>query len=129
MSRAALTVMYTVDSTVDEGLRNAQLRAARYFIPAYTAEVKAEPVQYVPEEWRQHRAYLKVRLHPLKPETGAPSDGPKAAYREWDLTTIPTGRDRWRDAPSESVVYMALSRSSKRDPWRISAVTVTAADS
>jgi hypothetical protein len=124
VSRAALTVMYTVDSTVDAGLRNARLRAARYLTPACTAGIKAEPVQYVPEEWQLHRAYLAVRLQPLVREAGAPSDGPKAAYRQWEMTTVPTGRDRWRGTPSKSVVYMALVRSSERVPWRISDVTV-----
>ncbi|TDD85615.1 hypothetical protein E1293_10945 [Actinomadura darangshiensis] len=124
VSRAALTVMYTVDSTVDSGLRDARLRAARYLAPAYAAEIKAEPVQYIPEEWRQHRAYLAVRLKRLAPEAGVPSDGPAAAYREWGMTTVPTGRDRWRGTSRESVVYMSLTRSSKNASWRISDVTV-----
>jgi hypothetical protein len=100
------------------------LLTTRYLTPAYTAEIKAEPVQYVPDEWRRHRAYLAVRLQPLVREAGAPSDGPKAAYRQWEMTTVPTGRDRWRGTPSKSVVYMALVRSSEGAPWRISDVTV-----
>jgi hypothetical protein len=124
VSRAALTVMYTVDSTVDAGLRNARLRAARYLTVAYAAEIKAEPVQYVPEEWRQHRAYFVVRLRPVVREKGAPSDRPTAAFREWGMTTVPTGRDRWRGTRRTSVVYMALVRSSKNAPWRVSDVNV-----
>jgi hypothetical protein len=43
VSKAALIVMYTVDSTVDAGLRDAKRRAARYLTPDYTAKIKAEP--------------------------------------------------------------------------------------
>ncbi|GAA2427044.1 hypothetical protein GCM10010191_44730 [Actinomadura vinacea] len=125
LSRAALTVMYSVDSTVDAGLLNAKLRAVGYLAPAYAAEVRAEPVQYVPEEWRRHRAYLAVRLRPIERDAGAPKDGPTAAYRQWRLITTPTGRDGWRGRPSEFVVFMSLTRSSKRDPWRISDTTST----
>lgn len=124
VSRAALTVMYTVDSTVDAGLRNARLRATHYLTTTYAAAIKAEPVQYVPEDWRRHRAYLAVRLRPTVREKGAPTDGPTASYREWEMTTVPTGRDRWRGAPRTSVVYMALVRSSKNAPWRVSDVNV-----
>lgn len=125
VSKGALTVMYTVDSTVDTGLRDAKLRAKRYLAPEYIANVEAEPRQYVPDEWRQHRAYLTVRLKPLALEAGAPSDGPTAAYRQWEMTTTPTGRDDWRGAPRKSVVYMALVKSSERESWRISDVVVS----
>lgn len=122
LSRAALTIMYTVDSTVDEGLRDAKLRAARYLTPEYLAEIKATPRQYVPNGWREHRAYLAVRLKPLRREAGAPTDGPTAAYLQWEMTTTPTGRDGWRDTSSRSLVYMSLTRSSERDSWLISDV-------
>ncbi|MFC5750719.1 hypothetical protein [Actinomadura rugatobispora] len=122
MAKAALTVMYTVDSTIDVGMRDARLRAARYLTPDYTTKIKTEPMQFIPEQWRQHRAYLVVRLEPLAREAGAPSDGPTVAYRQWEMTTIPTGRDRWRGTPSKWMVYMGLVRSSERDPWRISEV-------
>jgi hypothetical protein len=125
VSRVALTIMYTVDSTIDDGLRSARLRAAQYLTPTYTAEIKAEPAQYVPDEWRQHRAYLTVDLQPLRREAGAPSDGPTAAYREWEMAMVPTGRDRWRGTPRKSVIYVALRRSSERDPWLVSDVTVS----
>jgi hypothetical protein len=124
VSRAALTVMYSVDSAVDAGLRDAKLRAATYLTSAYAAEIKQEPVQYVPDEWRRHRAYLAVRLRQLRREAGAPSDGPTTAYRQWQLTTVPKGRDGWHGHRSEYVVFMSLVRSSKRDPWRISGATV-----
>jgi hypothetical protein len=124
VSRAALTVMYTVDSTVDTGLRDARLRAAGYLTSGYTTVVEGEPEQYVPEEWRRHRAYLAVRLRPLVRETGAPPDRRTAAYRQWEMTTVPTGRDRWRGSSSASVVFMSLARSSERAPWRVSDVTV-----
>lgn len=125
VSRAALTVMYTVDSTVDAGLRDAKLRAARYLTRDYRAEVAAEPRQYIPAEWRRHRAYLAVRLEPLPREAGAPSDTATTAYRQWQMTTIPTGRDDWRGTARPSVAFMTLARSSERDPWRIRDVLVT----
>jgi hypothetical protein len=120
--------MYTVDSTVDTGFRDAELRTARYLTAAYAAKVKAEPRQYVPAEWRQHRAYLAVRLTPLAREAGAPSDGPTAAYRQWQMTTVPKGRDGWRGDPAKFVVYMGLTRPSRRGPWRIFDVSVTDAN-
>jgi hypothetical protein len=105
-------------------LRDARLRAVGYLTSAYATVVEAEPEQYVPEEWRRHRAYLAVRLRPLVRETGAPSDRRTAAYRQWEMTTVPTGRDRWRGSSSTSVVYMALVRPSGQAPWRVSEVTV-----
>jgi hypothetical protein len=125
LSKAALTVMYMVDSTVDAGLRDAKLRAARYLTRDYMAKLKAEPKQYVPGDWRQHRAYLAVRLKPLRREAGAPSDGPTAAYRQWEMTTTPTGRDDWRGASGRFVVYMVLARSSTAESWRVSDAVVT----
>lgn len=122
LSRAALRTMYTVDSTVDGGLRAARLRAARYLTPDYTERIKAAPVQYAPGIWRRHRAYLAVRLKPLQREAGAPKDKPTAAYRQWEISTIPTGRDDWRGVPRKFLAYVALIRSSERDPWRISDV-------
>ena len=124
LSKAALTVMYTVDGTADAGLRDAKLRAARYLTADYKAEVEAEPVQYVPEEWRRHRAYLAVDLKPISREDGAPSDGPTSAYRQWELRTTPTGRDGWRGDPRKFVVYMELTRSSRHAPWRVSGAVI-----
>lgn len=117
--------MYTVDSTVDVGLRDAKLRAERYFTADYAAEVKAGVRQYVPAEWRRHRAYLAVRLEPLAKEAGAPPDEPTAAYRQWEMIATPMGRDKWRGDPTRSVVYVELTRSSPRAPWRISSVSVS----
>ncbi|MGP4027389.1 hypothetical protein [Actinomadura sp. 3N407] len=117
-----MTIMYTVDSTIDTGLRDAKLRAGRYLTPGFTSEIKAEPRQYVPHEWRRHRAYLTVRLRALRREAGAPPDGPATAYRQWEMTTISTGRDGWRGTAATSVIYMALTRSSDRAPWKISDV-------
>lgn len=124
-SKGALTVMYTVDSRVDTGLRDAKLRAEPYLTPDLTTKIKAEPQQFVPTDWRQHQAYLAVRLEPLVKEAGAPPDGPTAAYRQWEMTTTPKGRDGWRGEPKKSVVYVGLTRSSGRGPWRVSDVVVT----
>ncbi|MBE1532865.1 hypothetical protein [Actinomadura algeriensis] len=124
VAKAALTIMYTVDSTVDTGLRDAKLRAVRFLTPGYTAEVNAAPRQYVPAEWHRHRAYLAVRLQSLGREAGAPSDGLATAYRQWKMTTTPTGRDRWRGSPTEQMVYMVLTKSSESEGWRVSDVVV-----
>lgn len=118
--------MYTVDSTVDAGLRDAKLRAARYLTSEYTAEIKAEPRQYIPKAWGQHRAYLTVHLKALEREAGDPSDRPTAAYRQWVMKATPTGRDDWRGAPMEFLVSVDLTRSSKRGPWRIYGAVFTA---
>ena len=123
VSKAAATIMYMVDSTVDAGLRDAKLRAARYLTSEYAAKITAEPRQYGPKEWGRHRAYLAVRLTPLRRESGAPPDRPTTAYRQWEMTTTPTGRDDWRGTPRESVLYMVLARSSEDAPWRVSDVS------
>lgn len=119
VSKAALTIMHTVDSTVDEGLRDARLRAARYLTDDYAATIEAEPVQFVPAEWRRHRVHLAVRLRLLERERGAPPDGPTDAYRQWQVTTTPKGRDGWRGEPHTMLAYVALTRSSARGSWRI----------
>ena len=124
LAKGALTVMYTVDSTVDAGLRDAKLRAERFLTPDYAAKIKAEPRQYVPGEWQEHRAYLAVHLKAIRRDMGAPSDEPTVAYRQWELTTTPTGRDAWRGEHKKSVIYMALTRSSNGAPWRVSEVLI-----
>ncbi|MFD0852765.1 hypothetical protein ACFQ07_11045, partial [Actinomadura adrarensis] len=61
---------------------------------------------------------------PLAREAGAPKDAPTVAHRQWEMTTTSTGRDAWRDTARTWVVYVALSRPSARDPWRLSGVVV-----
>lgn len=122
VSKAALTVMHTVDAAVDEGLQDARLRASRFFTADFADRVRAEPAQYVPREWREHRAYAKVRLKRLEPEAGAPSDSPTEAFRQWEVTATPHGRDDWRGAPRTSVVFVQLVRPKAGASWRISAV-------
>ncbi|MEU8302852.1 hypothetical protein AB0C84_04760 [Actinomadura sp. NPDC048955] len=122
VSKAALTLMWIVDSTTDHSQRDAYQRAAPLLDEAYKASVAAQPGGLVPGQWTEHRAYAKVRLTPQRPQGDVPTDTPTLAHRGWAITVIPTGRDKWKGAPVHATAFVTLKRKDPGAPWRVSAV-------
>ncbi|GAA4140855.1 hypothetical protein [Actinomadura keratinilytica] len=124
VARAAVTVMWTVDSAIDRGQRDAYLRACPYLTPDYAARVAAEQaVGPLPQQWRDHRAYAEVRLELRQPEGDLDPDTPTMAYRQWQVTVTPTGRDEWKGRTVRAIAFVTLTRASPRDPWRVARVS------
>jgi hypothetical protein len=125
VSRAALTVAWTIDTVIDQGQRDAFARAAPYLTPAYAAQLAQQPLQAAPSTWWDHRAYSKLQLEPIDPDAGAPQDTTTSAYRQWRITNTPTGRDGWQGTPVKAIVFVTLTRANTGLPWRIAEITAS----
>ena len=126
VSRAALTIMWSVDSIRDhKGQRDTYLRASTYLTPEYAARIrKTLTPQRPPGLWKQHRAFSAVELVPIEDEDDGP-DTPTRAGRQWSLTITPTGRDGWTGETFTVLAFVDLTRPSLRHPWRIADVVVS----
>ncbi|GAA4060804.1 hypothetical protein [Actinomadura miaoliensis] len=124
VSRAAVTVMWTVDAAIDDGQRDAYLRACPYLTPQYAVRVAAEQaVGPVPQQWKAHRAYARVRLTLRQPEGDLDPDTPTMAYRQWQVTVTPIGRDQWKGPTVRAIAFVTLTRPTPGAPWHIARVT------
>lgn len=123
VSKAAVTVMWTVDAAVDRGQRDAYLRARSLLDPGYAAAIADGPAGELPTLWRRHRAYARVTVVRAPVEGDVEPDTPTAARRRWAVTVVPTGRDGWLGAPVRTSVFVTLTRSSVSAPWRVSATS------
>lgn len=125
VGRAALTVMWTMDTTIDTSQYDATMRAAPYLTTKYAAQLKAAPPRSAPgaewTTWTQHKAWTTVALESAD-EAGRPSDTPTDAYRTWTVTTTPHGTDRWTGDPTVTTAFVSLTRSG--GAWKVSAVQV-----
>ncbi|GAA1377110.1 hypothetical protein ACFPK5_00275 [Streptomyces beijiangensis] len=128
VSRAALTVMTTYDTTLDTTLADASRRTAEagWCTPTYTATLLSAQVHAAPgaqwSDWTAHRAYTTVQAQHTE-QDGRPADTATTAYRQWTLTLTPTGRDGWTGPAEILVVFAELQRSSS-SPWQLNAVTI-----
>ncbi|WP_067067585.1 hypothetical protein [Carbonactinospora thermoautotrophica] len=126
VSRAAVTVMWTMDTTIDTSQYQAELRAAPYLTADYAARLRQYPPVAAPgaqwNQWAAHRAYTTVRLTPGYDDR--PLDTATTAHRQWSVTATPIGRDGWRGQPVTATVFVTLTRTGPGQPWRVAAVTV-----
>ncbi|HSA51106.1 MAG TPA: hypothetical protein VLH10_13510 [Yinghuangia sp.] len=127
VSRAALTVMYTYDTTTDTTTQDAVLRAAPWMTGEYAATQREHLSRSAPgllwATWREHRAYTETTLRPGT--EAAPSDTATSAFRQWLVTYTPVGRDGWRGDPITEVAYVVLERATASEPWRVSDMRVS----
>ncbi|MEU9838788.1 hypothetical protein AB0C69_06130 [Actinomadura sp. NPDC048032] len=122
VSKAALTLMWLVDSTTDHSQRDAYQRAMPLLDDFYKVSVSDQPGGVVPGQWTEHHAYAKVRLARRTPEGDVPADTPTLAHRGWGITVTPTGRDGWKGSPVHATAFVTLRRKDPSAPWRVSAV-------
>ncbi|MEV4440920.1 hypothetical protein AB0K09_18260 [Streptomyces sp. NPDC049577] len=127
VSQAAVTIQWTMDTTIDTSQHDAELRSADLLAPRYLAALKAHPPVAAPGaqwiEWSHHRAYTTVTTRALHDQR--PPDTPLEARRQWLVTATPHGRDRWTGRPVTSTVFVTMTRADASSPWRVSAVTVS----
>ncbi|WP_436774449.1 hypothetical protein [Yinghuangia sp. YIM S09857] len=126
VSSAALTVMFTYDTTTDTTAQDAVLRAQPWLTEAYAA-VQREHVSVGPPgaqwtEWTGHQAYTTPALERGRDQ--APPDTATTAYRQWLVRYTPTGRDGWKGNETAVVVFTVLTRPSATEPWRVSDMLV-----
>lgn len=122
VSRAAVTIMWTVDARIDQGQRDAYLRAAPLLTAQYAASLHAEPAGKNPPEWSDHEAYASVRVAQEQPKGDVAPDTATTAHRYWQIIVTPTGRDGWEGQPVRASAFVTLVRQDDRSPWKVSAV-------
>ncbi|GAB2785850.1 hypothetical protein [Streptomyces daliensis] len=129
VSRGALKSLWTFDTAIDSGPRDAELRTAEagWLTDKYADKLRADRPQSVPgaqwQEWDKHRAYTKVGLEQTE-DAAKPADADGEAWRQWTVTTTPTGRDQWSGDPLVVTAYVQLTRTADGKPWRVADVTV-----
>jgi len=125
VSAAALTVMYTMDTSADTSQYQAELRAAPYLSPTYLAQLRAAPPVSAPgaqwDTWTAHQATTTVKL--TAEHTDQPPGTASTTYRQWGITATPEGTHHWRGQPLTATAFVTLTKISGR--WLVSAVTVS----
>lgn len=123
VSKTVITVMWTVDATVDNGQRDAYLRAVPLLATTYAATISNQPAGGLPATWRDHRAYARVQAVLEEPKGDVEPDTPTTAHRQWQITVTPIGRDGWKGALVHASAFVTLTRAAANAPWRVSNVT------
>lgn len=130
VSCAVLELVWMLDTTTDSGDQTqhaGELRAAAspYVTADYAAQLRSQQPIPLPggtwQTWTRHHAYISVRVSPGV-EDGAPSDTATDAYRQWRLTTVPTGRDNWRGDPIEHIALANLTRTGPTGQWQVDGI-------
>ncbi|MFK0294850.1 hypothetical protein ACIQU6_30860 [Streptomyces sp. NPDC090442] len=125
VAHAAITAMWTVDTTIDTTMQDAITRAvkARWCTPAYGRQLAEHQPHTGPGaawiQWAQHRAYTTVSIKATD-DAGRPADTATTAYRQMSITITPHGRDTWTGQPETHAAYAVLTRAAAGQPWRIS---------
>jgi hypothetical protein len=126
VSAAALTVLFTYDTTTDTTTQDAATRAEVWMTAAYAAAQREAVVVAAPgalwTTWAAHKAYTVPALE--QGREPAPSDTATSAFRQWLVRYTPAGRDGWQGEPTLVVAFVTLSRATANDPWRVSDLLV-----
>ncbi|GAA2110938.1 hypothetical protein GCM10009802_08330 [Streptomyces synnematoformans] len=129
VSEGALTAMFTYDTTIDASRNDAGRRAAEagWCTEEYARQLRAAAARSAPgadwATWAEHRAYTTVKLTAAD-EAGRPADTPTTAYRQWNITVTPHGRNDWKGQPQHSTVFAELQRADPDAPWRLAAISI-----
>ncbi|CAL9590534.1 hypothetical protein SUDANB145_05216 [Streptomyces sp. enrichment culture] len=130
VARGALTVMWTFDTTADSGPHDAAVRAADagWLTEAYANRLRAHSPRSAPDvqwrDWADHRVRTVVTLKKTE-DAARPPDTGTEAWRQWAVTTTPTGRGGRRGTPTTVVTYVRLTRATADGPWRVADVSVS----
>jgi len=123
VTKAALTTMWTIDTTIDTTQYDATARAFPYLTTEYAAKLKDGRPRSAPgaqwQTWTDHTAWTTVTLSPTE-DAGRPADTPTTAYRQYTVTATPHGTDGWTGDPIETTAFVTLTRNN--GPWKISSV-------
>ncbi|MFJ2193080.1 hypothetical protein ACIOJE_34925 [Kitasatospora sp. NPDC087861] len=126
VGRAAVTVMFQIDTAVDVSPRDATVRAAPYLTTAYAAELASHQAMAAPGaqwgNWTAHDAYTIASVT-LTSQAGAPADTTTEADRTYTVTTTAHGRDGYTDTTPVGTAFVVLARNGA-DPWRVSTIQI-----
>lgn len=123
VGKAGLTVMWTIDTRNDVTRHDATLRATPYMTGKYAKQVRRTPQRAAPgaqwSKWDEHHAYTTTKVNAAD-EAGEPKGDRKNAYRTWNVTVTPHGRDRWKGTATTTTTFVHLVRRAGK--WRIDSV-------
>jgi hypothetical protein len=108
-SRVVLALMYEIDTTRDKSFSDGLRRAVPLLSSDYAVQVSNAPSAKPDAKWRlwaQHQAYTAAETTP-SPED-RPADTDTAAYRAYELTVKPIGRDGWTGDPDIKIALVTL---------------------
>jgi hypothetical protein len=71
----------------------------------------------------KHRAYTTSTAVDST-EDGARPDSATRASRTIAVTVTPVGRDRWRGTPQQYALFITLTRTGAKAPWKVSQLQV-----
>jgi hypothetical protein len=117
-SQVVLALMYEIDTTRDSSFSDGLRRAAPLLSSDYAAQVSSAPSAKPDAQWRlwtQHQAYTVAETKP-SPED-RPADTDAVAYRAYELTVKPIGRDGWTGEPESKIALITLLRAA--GPWAV----------
>lgn len=123
VAKAALTVMFSYDVTVDTSRRDAQLRAAPYLTADYLDVLRTptRPFQDVNwQTWVEHRAHTAPRIELAEEALGYSRDQATTSSRSFSVTVLAEGEDGWTGLGDEVAVFVTLTRAGPGTPWLVS---------
>jgi hypothetical protein len=123
VAQAALATMYTSDTRIDTGPRNAIVRATRYMTPAYAAELTTASPPPAGAQWQQwvdHQAYTTATVSEAN-DAGRPADTATTAYRQYAVSVTAHGPSAYTDTAPVGTAFVELTRAGE-NPWRVSAI-------
>jgi hypothetical protein len=116
----AARMIWTLDTATDTGRRDAELRAAAVYTPAYADGLRQLPRPSPGAEWATWAAHRVVTTVDavLQHEAGAPPDTDSRAYRSYFITITLAGADGWSAAPKTDVIFVTLTKEGPM--WSVS---------
>lgn len=128
VAEAALIVMYSYDTTIDNGPNDTARRAlpllSEQFAVSVTQDRPVSGAGATWTEWAEHAAYVTPVLTPGADER--PPDSATTARRQYQVSLSPTGPDGWIGEQEEETVFVTLTNESAEGTsrWAVEEVQV-----
>ncbi|MER6733786.1 hypothetical protein [Streptomyces puniciscabiei] len=120
VGKAIAVTTWTFDTKIDNTPADAQRRTTGWLTADYAKTVStAQPVAAPDASWTamaDHHGYTTVTVR--QAHDTAPKDTPTEAYRQFEVTVTPHGRDGWKGPAETWVEWIHLVRSGTGDPWK-----------
>ncbi|MFH8337767.1 hypothetical protein [Streptomyces sp. AM6-12] len=120
VAKAIAVTTWTFDTRIDTTQVDAQRRTARWLTPGYARSIEnAQPVAAPDASWTamaEHHGYTTATAR--QAHDTAPQDTPTEAYRQFEVTVTPHGRDGWKGPAETWVEWIHLVRTRTGEPWK-----------
>ncbi|MFF7357844.1 hypothetical protein ACFZA1_35240 [Streptomyces filipinensis] len=120
MAKAIAMTTWTFDTKIDTSRADAQRRTVGWLTPDYAKSISAaQPVAAPDASWiamADHHGFTTVTTR--RAHDTAPDDTPTEAYRQFEVTVTPHGRDGWKGPAETWVEWIHLVRSGTGEPWK-----------